>query len=1055
MSIDTRHYAWCSLGHLAAPPAGATTLADDYVQRKGVVTTRGTVILQGMHRPAAGTPVALAYGNGMWVARVPRRLRVLSSFADPQRGITTVSVGCLFAYHENRRPPVKNPTEREQNPTLGSIVSISSGQSVSHNQSTYNAVRRIAALPMRASLVIQNIFTALGLTSATSIPFEIYRVTDEWDLSAGYVEELDRIVSSAGYFCRINDNEMVEFIDKGQNLAQGPLITQSQIIDLNPINVGELPGDAVYARFSQARLATPVASISVNNNGEEQQEPLSDDEQKKRNWEKERTDGGTAQIIHSYTIPGNATIKEYAVFNEYSFSETGYDDADRVTYRREVKNGPTGESITITRTFYDPGSASPREQSTETFSPVAEIATSCGFEGPLAQLRALGSYRSRDVVITYERDDSTGNTLTKTVQRIPYINTPFGSDAISRLREERRPSEPIQELINEASRLISYGGSVQIRTERNFGAQTRPGQQARNKKALQKQSDNTNTNEQEIRLAWAVGSSASQTAIELSPPYVSDDFTAVSIATTGPRYANYRSNASQQALNYARIENRLLLGNRNGAALQLAPTDMPAQPFSLFYIRVNGTTAAYRTNGTTWTINANGNIVCSTDAMFWGAIDGNIEAAFFPLPPGTTALPSQASVTVNPNPMPANAIAPPAGFNPAAPDLVGLFAALPTTQPAVPRATLNPAQIITPWLETIRVAAGVRIGAVSSVQFWLPITISAAAGVRTGAVASVANLTIDVAIAGAVTYPLTLEQGAFGGDLAIGTAEVTAAMSPVEISQVSGSITGDVEMQIIPAVIDARTTDVSVTNGFGANIETILSSAIVSADTISVDLVASDPPFWVETQLLLPMSGADNSTVFTDLSKYNRTVQVFGDTKIRTDLGEPAGFFDGNGDYLDVNIPVIGTGDFTIEMFIRPSNLTYDSERCLAFFGDFSSFSFNGILAQGGTKVSFQGTQNIRFGPASGIGPGGLVANTWHHVALCRAGTTARIFLDGALSVDGVNTVETSNWNSGRIRIGGESARYFYSGHMKWFRLTTAARYTAPFTPPTALAPNS
>jgi hypothetical protein len=266
-----------------------------------------------------------------------------------------------------------------------------------------------------------------------------------------------------------------------------------------------------------------------------------------------------------------------------------------------------------------------------------------------------------------------------------------------------------------------------------------------------------------------------------------------------------------------------------------------------------------------------------------------------------------------------------------------------------------------------------------------------------------------------------------------------------------------VELQIIPALAEVSAASVDATTGQGGDVVVATSSAVASATGYPVDLVAADPPFWAETQLLLPMTGANNSTVFTDLSKYNRTVQVFGNTKILTDLGDPAGFFDGDGDYLDIDIPVIGTGDFTIEMFINPSNITYNSDRCLAFIGDFSTFSFNGSLRQGGVKVYFMGDAVIGFGPVTGFGSGGMTANTWYHVALCKAGNTARIFLNGALdtTVVNTNTSETNSWNSGRIRIGGEGGIRFYIGHMKWFRLTYAARYTAPFTPPASLAPYS
>jgi hypothetical protein len=654
------------------------------------------------------------------------------------------------------------------------------------------------------------------------------------------------------------------------------------------------------------------------------------------------------------------------------------------------------------------------------------------------------------VFVYYKKDEVTGNTLTKTIQKVRYINTPFGSDAISRLREE---NEPIQELITEASRLVSYGGSVQIRTERDFGAQTRPPQQERNKKELEKY-----TREEEAKFVWATGSSASQAAIELSPPYVSNDYTIVGGTDTALTWSTFRSKPDQEALRYARIENRLLLGNRNGVGIQLAPVDMPAKPFSLFYIRANGVTGAYRTNGTTWTITANGNIVCSTDALFWGAVDGSVEAAFFPLPPGATTLPPEVTATGNANPAPANAIAPPAGFNPVAPDLVGLFAALPTTQAAVPRATVSPAQIVTPWNETLQVAAGVVVGAVATVQRWLPKVVTAAAGVRVGAVSSVPDMTIGTGEAGAVGYPVTLELGGFGGEMAVGTAEAGAEAFPVEIEQEAGPITGDVELQIIPALAEVSAASVDATTGHGGDIVVATSSAVASATGYPVELVAADPPFWAETQLLLPMTGANNSTVFIDLSKYNRTVQVFGNTKILTDLGEPAGYFSGNGnDYLDINIPTIGTGDFTIEAFIRAGG-TGSGEGVVASVGVFPPQQ---VLQRHDFWASTAGAYFTTFGGYISIGPGvAVTTNPWRHVAVSRKQGIMRVFLDGqvspSFSVVGSSTLDTSSLDSGKIRVGGWAVwTEHYAGFMKWFRLTYAARYTAPFTPPTSLAPYS
>lgn len=699
MSIETRHWAWCNLGPLA--PDSPATIADSYIQgAAGVITTRGTVTLAGIYRPTVGTPVSFAYSDGQaWIARVPRRLRVLSSTADPLRNITTVSVGCLFALYENRKPPASNLQEAEQNAAVA------------------ESVRRVAALPITAAWVTQKILDALGLTAAGAIPFTIARLEDEWDLSAGYVEELGRIAASEKHRCWINGAEQVEFIPLEQEVGIGPLVTRGQIIDLTPSSVGDLPGEAVFARYISHKLVAPASN-------------LSDDEVRRRNWEREVVIGGGVQSIHTYTDAGGNTVKEFIIYNDVSITETSYDGGDRVRRRTETTNQLNGTRYTETTFSYASGfvdrnsedySRVVRESTTE-WTPTGDLAAACGKNGPHSEFRG-GNQTTAWRVVNYDKNSASGITLTKTIAATAYINTPFGADAISRLREAE---EPLQDLIGYASRLVPYGSNTRIRTEREFGLQRRPGQQERNREALLREP----TTEQTTKTTWALGSPAAEAAIELSPPYVSDDRIQVS-GGGSPTYSVVAANAEQQALSYARLENRLLLAHRNGFGLQLAPLDTPAAPFSLLYLRLNGCTAALRTNGTTWTIGADG-IVCSADTLFWGAIDGTVGSAWFPLPPGLSSLPAAVAVTTNANPRPANAINIPGGFNPLASDQSALFASLPTTTAATPRATINPSVIVQPWNEAIPLRGGVRCGGMISVETFLPV-VEIGGGVRVGA----------------------------------------------------------------------------------------------------------------------------------------------------------------------------------------------------------------------------------------------------------------------------------------------------------------------------------
>jgi hypothetical protein len=138
----------------------------------------------------------------------------------------------------------------------------------------------------------------------------------------------------------------------------------------------------------------------------------------------------------------------------------------------------------------------------------------------------------------------------------------------------------------------------------------------------------------------------------------------------------------------------------------------------LVFIRLNGCTAAFRTNGTTYNIDPQG-VTATTDCLFWGAVDGAVADAWFPLPPGATSLPAPVAITTNANPRPANAMAIPNGFSFTSPNLSNLFASLPSGQaPVFPR-TVTPGAVLRPYHETVTIAAGGGAGAIATALPWI------------------------------------------------------------------------------------------------------------------------------------------------------------------------------------------------------------------------------------------------------------------------------------------------------------------------------------------------
>ena len=751
MSVDPRAYAWCNLGPLAD---GASSIADSHVQGSGVITTKGTINLAGIVRPAPGAVVELAYSDGQnWIARIPRRLRVLSSFANPLGGkATSISVGCDLAYYEARKQPPASLTTRQANPD------------------TPESVWRAAAPAIPASWLVGQILSALGLSVSGSIPLTNQYTRQEFDLTAGYVEELGKLAASEGYAVRMTTAGLVEFVSKDVPLSRSVLITEDDLIDLNPINTGDLAGDSVFAKYSSLKLTAP--------------DNPSDNELQKRNWELEQSFSAPQLYIHQWTeyiktpvldasgnptyrqrkdangrpvfyvlsssinngvetkVLGNAVVDQVFEVKAYQFQErityitatttkTTYDSKDRVVSRTTEAQGQWALEYSNTSYYYNSKGDLVREVTVD-FGSLGPVKMSVGFQANYSAIRGGGTgsqYQSGYREVVYDKNRSSGITKTTTTSYVPFMSTTDGSEAISRLRDagNQLDGSRLAEILALATRLVSAGSETRIRTEREFGVQKRPSEAERTASANAK----APTVETTAQTTWAVGSAATQTSVELSPPYVSDD----RIIRSGSAYTVIKSDADQKALNYARIENRLLLGHRNGVGLQLLPEMLPPGGIGLVFIRLNGCTAAFLVNGTTFNLDPQG-VTATTDALFWGAVDGAVADAWFPLPSGASSLPAPVAISTNASPQPANAIAIPSGFSFTDPNLTSLFASLPTaTAPVFPR-TVQPGVLIKPYTEALELAAGGGGGAFVATLPWAPQTVELTVGAGGGAFAN-------------------------------------------------------------------------------------------------------------------------------------------------------------------------------------------------------------------------------------------------------------------------------------------------------------------------------
>lgn len=212
------------------------------------------------------------------------------------------------------------------------------------------------------------------------------------------------------------------------------------------------------------------------------------------------------------------------------------------------------------------------------------------------------------------------------------------------------------------------------------------------------------------------------------------------------------------------------------------------------------------------------------------------------------------------------------------------------------------------------------------------------------------------------------------------------------------------------------------------------------------------------TRLLLHFDGANGSTTFTDSSLYSRAATVTGNAQISTEqsafAGGASGLFDGTGDVVRIDhsseIDPLAQ-DFTLECWVRfaslsigqiivtKSNTTGDYPFQLWY--NFSSGRIQARSYDGASPIFDFGTS----GPT-------VVVNTWYHVALCRSGSTVRLFIDGTQTGTANIGAAVLKSNTGPFCIGGYSdATFSLNGHIDELRLLIGqAAYTANFTRPTA-----
>lgn len=616
MTIDIRATVTCSLGTLIS-----ASVSDDYVQGSGLIKVKGSAVISGVITPAIGTVVTFAYTKGGVTTTLPRKLRVLSSFADPFRRTTTVELGCKLTYLSDLKEPIKWDAFDD-----------------SENASYTANDAKIITLPIHASSVMAKCLTELGITASSSPLTNKFSIA-EFDFGPGYVQVLSDLLVSESYCGYLDTSEVLQVFSLNQDGGTGPVLDSSSIIDLGPIGVGQLPGEAVTVSYSTLKLAQPDGTDVGNDVA--------------AGWARSSTSSRSTVVIPydsggtqtNATYPTLDTTEESTLYDRF-FIYTKPDQEPEVTQvvrKRTVTESKSSAAVagSLATAYLTNGIGFQNYQvssnTVETFTyDVAgneikrELVRSGDWLYVAGKLGLPMVFSNSDYVSLSGQADVFMERTVTTTQRIgsytktiverygPWFETISGQQAIAEARDAFTTAAQVTSYM---AQILSgeYLLDVTVSTsESPPQRQVIPEDaQQTNQKYAASSGDPANSyrTESKAELELALGSATAQRRIEFSLPYAPDD----TFYKQGGSFFSRSSDAEAKANLYGRVQNKLLLGNRNGMNVQTAPETLPSTPFAPVFVSAIGYVALYRTNGTSYTMDANG-IVASSDLLFMGGV---------------------------------------------------------------------------------------------------------------------------------------------------------------------------------------------------------------------------------------------------------------------------------------------------------------------------------------------------------------------------------------------------------------------------------------------------
>ena len=293
------------------------------------------------------------------------------------------------------------------------------------------------------------------------------------------------------------------------------------------------------------------------------------------------------------------------------------------------------------------------------------------------------------------------------------------------------------------------------------------------------------------------------------------------------------------------------------------------------------------------------------------------------------------------------------------------------------------------------------------------------------------------------------------------SAAVTAHVTPTDTSSIENNIAllafqvaanaSLAKFGMVDSAVDTFTDNTGIDTGNSTNATPI--SGAIGGGTILDD-----------TALLIHPTGANSATSWTtdDSTGHTMTAGLSVEISTSTVKFSPNSIVFSGTNNQKATIPhhtdfVLGSGDFTIDFWIRFYNMTMGGGCANGIIGhgtDDSAADFNWYLAlYVGTKMYFRYSDGSTITTIDSGGDTAFNQNQWYHLAVVRSGTNMYFFRDGVVfgSTQAIGSPTIAS-TSRPFMLGDDAFDWDTNlvGYMDEVRISKAARWTSAFDVPTA-----